>query len=29
MMAQGEAEEGFVDVVADFPSDAEPAEPVQ
>jgi hypothetical protein len=25
----GEAEEGFVDVVADFPSDAEPAEPVQ
>jgi hypothetical protein len=25
----GDAEEGFVEVVADFPSDAEPAEPVQ
>src|SRR2546429_3529205 len=25
----GEAEEGFVDVVADLPADAQPAEPVQ
>ena len=27
--AAGEAEEGFVDVVADLPADAQPAEPVQ
>jgi hypothetical protein len=29
MMPAGQAEEGFVDVVADLPADAQPAEPVQ